>query len=715
MALRPLPQRVPVFGLMTILALSGYSGSLLALTPAGSAAAPRIVDAVDENSLVTLPHQTHPLASPKFDRGAVEDSLPMEHMYLQLKRSAEQEAALEQQIQDLQDPHSGKYHQWLTAEQLGANYGPSQQDIDTVVSWLSSHGMTVNMVHKSGMVIDVSGTAGQINEAFHTQMHSYVVNGTSHVANASDPQIPAALAPVVAGFVSLNGFLPKPAVMKPKKQFTFPCTGCPDGFDGQTQYDESPADLAIIYNVAPLYTAKQPITGKGQTVVVLEETDVNPADVATFRKAFIPTRFTGTFAQIHPGTGCADPGLNGAEGEAALDAEWAGAVAADATVELASCADTLTNFGPFIAAQNLLDLPTPPPIMSLSYLGCEVDQGPGPSGNGFINALWQQAASEGVSVFVAAGDNGAAGCDDFDTAEWAISGVAANGLASTPYDVATGGTDFLDTYLGQNSTYWASSNIPIGLSAKSYIPEIPWNDSCGSNVLYTYAGYKDGLTFCNSTLGSGFLNIVAGSGAPSLIYPKPYWQTNVVGVPNDGKRDLPDVSLFASNGFWNHAILLCMSDAAQGGAPCDYTNAVDTFFNSAGGTSFTAPQFASIQALINQKAGAPQGNPDPIFYGLARSQFGTSSDPNETTLNSCNSTAGNKVGSSCVFQDVTLGTTTVPCFGPNGCYDPSFPNGFGLLSTSTTTLQQAYPTTTGWDFATGLGTVNVTNLVNSWP
>jgi subtilase family serine protease len=714
MAFRRLAQPAPLLGLLTILAFGSCSKPVLAASPASS---PRIVDAVDETKLVSLAGHTHALANPKFDRGQVEDSLPMEHMYLQLKRSPEQEAALQQKIQELEDPHSSSYHHWLTADELGKTYGPAQQDIDTVVSWLGQHGLQVNTVHKAGTVIDVSATAGQINETFHTQIHSYVVNGKQHFANATDPQIPAALSPVVSGIASMNNFVPKPAVIKPIKPFSFPCTGCPDGFDGVPQYDEAPADLAVIYNVAPLYKAKKPITGKGQTVVVLEDTDINPTDVATFRKAFIPSTYTGTFTQIHPGTGCTDPGVNSAEGEAALDAEWAGAVAPDAAVELASCADTTANFGAFIAAQNLLDLATPPPIMSLSYINCEAANGPGtnPDGNGYINNLWQQAATEGVSVFVAAGDGGAAGCDDFDTAEFAISGVAANGLASTPYNVSTGGTDFLDTFLGVNSTYWSSANSPVGLSAKSYIPEMTWNDSCASDVLFVYYGYPDGLTFCNSTTGSNFLNIVAGSGGPSFVYSKPYWQTGVVGMPNDGKRDQPDVSLFASNAFWNHAILFCMSDAAQGGAPCDYTNPTDTLFNSAGGTSFTAPQFASIQALINQKAGAPQGNPDPIFYNFARTEFGTASDPNTARLNSCNSTTGNKVASSCVFQDVTVGVNTVPCFGQVGCYDPSLPNGYGLLSTSTTTLEQAFPTGTGWDFATGLGTVNVTNIVNRWP
>jgi subtilase family serine protease len=700
----------------TILALIGFSTSALAADRAGSpTAAPRIVDAIDEANLVQLAGHTYPLAVPKYDTGAVEDSFPMEHMLLQLRRSPEQESALERSIAERQDPHSASYHQWLTAEDLGRDFGPAQQDIETVGRWLSYHGFKVNALSQNGLTIDISGTAGQVREAFHTAIHKYNVHGKQQIANASDPFIPAALSPVVVGLVSLHNFMPKAALIKPIRSFSYPCNGCPGGYNGVTQYDETPADLATIYNVTPLYKASQPITGKGETVVVLEDTDIDPADVATFRKVFGLATYSGAFTQIHPGTGCIDPGIGSAEGEGAIDAEWAGAVAPDASVELASCADTTTTFGALIAAQNLLDSASPPAIMSLSYIGCEGAQGP--SGNAYINSLWQQAAGEGVSVFVAAGDSGAASCDAFNlpSPNWSGTGIAANGLASTPYDVATGGTDFLDTYEGSNSTYWSTTNNSIGKSAKSYVPEMPWNESCAGNILFGYYGYGSGVAFCNSTLGSNYVNIVAGSGAPSFVYSKPYWQTGIVGLPNDGKRDLPDISLFASNGFWFHAILFCMSDPAQGGGPCDYTNDTDTLlYNSAGGTSFTAPQFASIQALINQKAGGRQGNPAPIYYDLAKAEFGSSSEADYTRLKECNATRGKNISSSCIFHDVTAGNNAVPCYGTNNCYDPS-PSGYGILSTSNLSLLEAYPATFGWDFSTGLGSVNVTNLVNNWP
>jgi subtilase family serine protease len=668
----------------------------------------RISGPIDETNLVTLPGNPPPRALARSDAGAVSDDTPFEHMFLLLQRSPEQEAQLNSLLTEMQDKTSASYHHWLTAEQL-RDYGPAQQDIDTVTSWLTSHGIAVNGVSKSGLTIDITATAGQLRDAFHTEMHNYLSNGLQHVANATNPRIPAALSRVMAGFNSMHDVMPKSALIRPKPGFSFLCDStCPSGFSGYEQFDEAPADFATIYNVNPLYTAKKPITGKGQTIAVLEVTDINPADVATFRTAFGLSKYSGQFKQVHPGPGCTDPSTNDAEFEAALDAEWAGAIAPNANVELASCANSATNFGAFVAAQNLLDVKTPPQIMSLSYIGCEADQGP--AGNLYIGDLWFQAALEGVSVFVAAGDGGPAGCDDFDTASYAEAGIAANGLASTPFNVATGGTDFLDTAENENSVYWTTSNSATGESALSYIPETPWNDSCASPLLNALFGSTNPLEFCNSYIGASFLDIVAGSGAPSFVWAKPPWQS-VYGNPNDGVRDLPDVSLFASSGFFFHAIMLCMSDPSQGGAPCNYATPLDAFYNSGGGTSFTAPQFASIQALINQKAGGAQGNPAPEYYSLATEEYGT---PVKAKTNACNSSLGNGVSSSCGFYDVTYGGNVVPCYGTNNCYG-SAGLSYGVLSTSDAIPEPAYLTGQGWDFATGLGSVNVTNIVNRWP
>jgi hypothetical protein len=221
------------------------------------------------------------LAPGSIDEGPVSDSLPMEHLFLQLRRGPAEEQALASLLESVQDPASSQYHHWLSADELGERFGPARADIATVVQWLSTQGFKVNGVSKSGLTIDLSGTAGQLRDAFHTEIHRYSVNGKQHIANAGAAQVPAALAPVVAGFASLNDFRPRPLMVKPKSNFSFKCTGCPDGFNNTEQYDEAPADLATIYNVTPLYRAKQPITGRGVTVVVLEDTDIQSKDLAT--------------------------------------------------------------------------------------------------------------------------------------------------------------------------------------------------------------------------------------------------------------------------------------------------------------------------------------------------------------------------------------------------------------------------------------------------
>ena len=718
----------PIFSLTGwLIGLSLLAFSAQLARAQGIAPSPRalITQGIDERNLAALRGNTRPEATAQNDRGAVADGFAMEHLLLQLRRAPEQEAALERYLDEVQDPTSTNFHKWLTAEQFGQQFGVAQQDLDTITRWLGSHGFSVNVVYPNRMVIDFSGTAGQVRDAFHTEIHNLEVRGERHIANMRDPQIPAALAPAVVGIVSLHDFKPRPQheMRKAGANYTFS-----DPVNGPT-YAVVPADLATIYNLNPLFKAGY--SGQGQTIVVIEDTNVfKTTDWNTFRNKFgLSTYTSGSFTTRHPApvsgpNNCTNPGIvANNDGEAIIDAEWASAAAPSAGILLASCADTTTTFGGLIALQNLINASgQPPALVSISYGECETENGA--SANAAFNAAYQQAVSEGVSVFVSAGDSGAAACDN--PASEATHGIGANAFASTPYNVAVGGTDFSDTFFGTNSIYWNPSNSSTFGSALSYIPEIPWNDSCAGELLSALLG--SGIpygadSFCNDpTIGVLFLTTTAGGGGPSGCatgspavtgvvggtcqgWPKPAWQAALsnFGNPNDGVRDTPDVSLFAANGLWSHYYIFCWSDTANGGAAC---SGAPSKWSGAGGTSFSAPIMAGIQALVNQKTGQSQGNPNPVYYQLAATEYNLSSS-------SCNSANGNGVASTCIFYDVTQGDINVNCTGNNNCYLPSGTE--GVLSTTNNSYSPAYGTTTGWDFATGIGSVNAANLVNNWP
>jgi uncharacterized repeat protein (TIGR01451 family) len=478
-----------------------------------------------------------------------------------------------------------------------------------------------------------------------------------------------------------------------------------------------PGDVAAIYNLNPAFSAGY--TGQGQTIVVVEDTDLysGTGDWRIFRQTFGLDQYSsGSLTQVHPagGTGgaCQDPGINGDDVEAALDVEWASAAAPNAAIVMASCADT-TNFGGFIALQNMLTNGGPlPSVVSISY--GEPETVGGAAFNSYINTLYQMAAAAGVSVFVSSGDSAAAGYDRFE--DVAIHGINVSSFASTPYNVAVGGTDFGDSATGAINTFWNSANGAYYNSAKSYVPEIPWNDTCASVVLASYYGFGaayGSAGYCNNTYH--FLDTDGGSGGPSGCatgtplfagvvsgscagYAKPSWQS-IAGNPNDGVRDLPDVSLFAAAGVWGHYYVFCYSEGFScAGSPATWAGG--------GGTSFASPIMAGIQAAINQALGTNNiGNPNPLYYQIGRSQYSTSAG-----VSACNSAIG--PASSCSFNDVTVGDMSVPCAGEFNCYQPS--GGLGVLSTTDSSYQPAYAAAPGWDFATGIGTVNAFNLLNAF-
>jgi len=686
----------------------------------------RITQPIDESNLVALKGNTHPLARPEFDRGAAPDSQPMTRALLLLQRSPDQEAALRQLLEDQQTNSSPNYYQWLTPEQFGEQFGPSDQDIATVTAWLQSHGFSVNRVSKGRTVIEISGTAGQIRDAFHTEIHRYVVNGESHWANAFDPQIPAALASVVTGFSSLNDF-PDQSYSHQIGHILPTANGDRPQLSGQCEnssgtifncYAVTPYDFATIYNVLPLWngTGGPVIDGTGQTIAIVAESDICTAGspdfiepcgsidaVSTYRSAFgLPTTLPSGGPPVQVILDGPNPGIVlGAETEADLDVEVAGAVAKNAQIDLVVAAPTETTSGDRLAAEYIVDNNLAP-VMSMSFGDCEADLGAG--GNAFFNSLWEQAAAQGTSVSIATGDGGSATCEAGASA--AMNGLAVSGIASTPFNVAVGGTDFNQTSLNA-STYWNSTNNATTLeSADGYIPEVPWNLSCASAGLQGCSGLPQ---------NSPSLVVGGGSGGQSTVYSKPVWQNGpeITGTPaTDGHRDIPDVSLFSSVGSSSDAAwIICDPFAVNPLEPTACSLYSGTGYVLIGGTSASAPAIAGIMALVDEyMASQPtpvtrQGNPNYALYYLAST---------ENYSNCASAAVPGLANNACTFYDITSGNNSVPCVGGSPNCSATTSGSTGVLVETGSPSTPAYPATAGYDLATGLGSINVTNLVHNW-
>jgi hypothetical protein len=577
-------------------------------TAQGNPVRPRITDRIDESRLIVLQGNTHPLARPQFDQGAAPPNLPMNRMLLVLKRSPEQEAALQDLLEQQQTSLSANYHKWLTPDQFGQQFGPADQDIQAVTSWLTSQGFQAIQVSRGRNVIEFTGTAAQVESALHTAIHKYVVNGEDHWANVTDPQIPAALAPVVSGVLSLHNFRKKPLFVRSSQ--TASATLTPGRRPQITFSDGShglaPADFNVIYNVGST------MTGAGATIAVIANTDILVQDVSTFRSMFGLPANDPQIVLNGP-----DPGDIGgpAEQEAVLDATWSGAVAPNATVKLVVSEDTNSVAGvdlseAYIVDNNLAD------IMTESVSACESQN---VSAGGFYGGMARQAAAQGITDLVASGDGGPDSCDDPSTAPSPLALPSVNLIASSPFTVAVGGTQFNDT--ANSSTYWRSNNGINSESAISYIPENAWNESC-----------------TGTSCGPLSIGLWSSGGGASTVFLKPPWQVGVTGIPAANARFLPDVSLTAA-GHDGYAV--CLDGSCQGSPP---------IFEIFGGTSASAQAFGGIMALVVQQKGR-QGQANYVLYKLAASE----------TLASCNgsNTSTPPIISTCIFNDTTVGNTNL--------------------------------------------------------
>lgn len=628
--------------------------TIIAAAPASAQTQSVLAAKIDSTERTPIRQSVHRLARPETRVGPLADEVALERMILVLGSSLENETALSTFLDAQQDKDSPKFHKWLSPKEFADQFGPSEEDVTTVERWLQQEGFTVTGRAQSRRWIEFRGTAAHVQRSFQTPLARYAMNGEEHIANATEISVPTALAPVVRGVLSLNDFSRQPYTGK-----YYEVSRNSDGrlapvdpnftLQGTIHY-LAPGDLAKIYNVTPLYSVG--LSGAGQTIAIAGRSHFQMGDVYMFRKIFSlpdndPVVVVNGPDALH--------GVTGDSLESSLDVQWAGALAPQATIKFVVSSSTVTTDGidlsaAYIVDKNLAD------IVSLSYGACEQDLGA--AGNAFYNDLWRQAAAQGMTVFVSSGDNGAAGCDSA-SASTSVRGAGVNGLASSPYDTAVGGTQFSEN--GNDAVFWSGTNGSDLSSAIGYIPEMVWNESCAA-----------------PTPPSSCSGLWAGSGGASTLYSKPAWQSGN-GVPSDGRRDLPDVSLTAASGHDGYLICFVGSCAADNmGLPGVVLRRAGVI----GGTSASAPAMAGIFALVNEKmGGGRQGAANWMLYRIS----------NASSANVCDSsTLTNPLSpATCSFYDITGGHNNVP--GRTGATAAA-----------------------GYDLATGLGSVNAANLAQAW-
>jgi len=644
---------------------------LLASTLCFGAQADRITGAIDSSQMVALTGNIHGFAQPRFDLGRTDGGKLLYGVTLAFRPSAAQQTDLNNLLAQQQDRSSPNYHKWLTPAQFADRFGMTQDDINRVQAWLESQGFTVTSVANSRNQISFDGTVAQVETAFRTEIHNYLVDGEIHFANSTNPSVPAALAGVVLAMGHLHSFSPKPRA----KFLRMSSGGADPHFTSYVSGNHflSPGDFATIYDVQGLYSAG--IDGTGQTIAIVGQSTVSATDLSNFRSAAgLPAKAPQYV--LSPSTSIATR-CAGDESESDLDLEWSGGVAKNANIIFVyaglvgsdTCGGNRQNsvWDALFQAVNT----NVAPVISTSYGACEAE-----NGEAFADQVqeWaQQANTQGQTIMAASGDSGAADCDPNKTDPndtSATGGIAVDIPAAIPEVTGMGGTEFFGdaeaTVSGGNAsttTYWngTTGGTDTISSALMYIPEMGWNDSVADAAL------------------------AASGGGASIFFAKPSWQAGA-GVPADSKRDVPDLALNASP---NHdAYLICSEDGPNGTivATCTsgFRDGSGGDLDAIGGTSCAAPTFAAIAALLNEylvtngfQATAGIGNANPNLYYIATN--------NPSAMN-----------------DVITGSNIVPCAKGS------------LNCPATSPFQFGFNAGAGYDQVTGLGSVNANTLAVAW-
>ncbi|HVZ84522.1 MAG TPA: protease pro-enzyme activation domain-containing protein [Terracidiphilus sp.] len=599
------------------------------------------------------------------DAGRLPSDTQLTGITLMFNRSAAQQADLDALLAAQQNPTSSQYHKWLTPAQFGARFGMAQADLDKVEQWLQQQGFTIDEVPPSRNFIRFSGTANQLELAFQTQMHSYKTSdGQKHISPSTSLSVPSAIAPTVEGIHDLTGLRPRSSHAAASRlahpDYTFNNNG--------TQYVLfAPGDIKVAYDINPLIQGGS--DGTGQTIVIAGQSEISTSDITNFQNAAGLTAKAPTLTLV-PNTGTA-AFVSGDQGESDLDVEWSGATAPGATINFIYTGNSQNSNGVFDSVQYAITNGIGN-IISVSYGACETEL---QLASFSQDTLYQEAAAQGQTIISSSGDFGSTACYGFSnlsTSQQQALGVSYP--ASSQYVTGVGGTE-ISTANDAVGTYWGSaSNNSVSLTtALSYVPEIAWNDD-------TLAGQY------SPSQGGG---LSAGGGGVSILYnSKPDWQSGVSGIPSDNARDVPDVALYSSPDYPGY--LYCTSDSsdwtsgqtASCGNSQFYASSGTAYFTIAGGTSFAAPIFAGMVAILNQKTGntSGQGLINPRLYQLA----------------------SNAATYTTAFHDVISGN--------NYCTAGTT---YGYCSAGGAT--EGYAAGLGYDQVTGLGSIDLNNLATAWP
>jgi subtilase family serine protease len=638
---------------------------MLATSLGAQSVAPRITSEITGSETSTLKGSLHPLAQAQFDLGPVPADATLNGISIVFNRTATQDADLQTLIAAQQNPASPLFHQWLTPDQFAARFGMAQSDLDNVAGWLQQQGFSIDSVVRSKNAMRFSGTVSQINSAFSTEMHYYKINGVQHFAASTLLTVPAAIAPAVLGIRNLDDFRPiSHAVVnrnvRPRPAFTSSETG---------NVYFAPGDIATAYNIKPAYGAGY--NGAGQSIAIVGQSAIVLSDIENFQNAAGLTGKAPNLVLV-PDSGSSKVYADGDEGESDIDLEWSGAMAPGADIFFVYVGSN-PNYSTSDALQYAIDEKIAP-IISTSYGECEAyltgsTLGSGASLEPALESSFQQAAAQGQTILAASGDNGSTDCfigsGSGNPSLSEQEALAVDYPASSPYVTGVGGTEVSQAnaaYLKAGDGYWEAEGSSDEISsALQYIPEAAWNEDTANC----------GQTDCLSASGGG----------ASTLFAKPSWQTGVTGIPNDGKRDVPDIAVYASPDLPGY--LLCSSDQTFWGqgqvSSCSsgFRDATTGLLTVVGGTSFGGPIYSGVLALINQEKNytVGQGLINPALYTLAA---------NSTTYVSA-------------FHDITSGN--------NDCTA-----GAGFCSSTA-----GFSAGTGYDQVTGLGSLNVYNLATAWP